>query len=142
MNNIITNKSIISEKFNDFFVNIGPNLASKIPEQSISPEDYLGQKIQNSIIMSPVDSKEFDDIISSLKKCAPGYDEIDKDTLLLSFPHVKTIVLHLVNISLSQGIFPDELKIANVIPLFKADDSMRFNNYRPVSFLSIFSKIF
>ena len=34
------------------------------------------------------------------------------------------------------------MKIANVIPLNKTDDPMRFNNYRPVSLLSIFSKIF
>ena len=44
--------------------------------------------------------------------------------------------------SLSQGIFPEQLKIANVIPLYKNDDSMLFNNYRPVSILCVFSKIF
>ena len=142
MNHIITDKSQISENFNDFLVNIGPNLASKIPVQNTSPEAYLGQKIQNSILLSPVELKEFDEIISSLKKCAPGYDEFNKDSLMLSFPYVKNLLIHLLNISLSQGIFPDELKIANVLPLFKADDSMKFNNYRPVSLLSIFSKIY
>ena len=41
-----------------------------------------------------------------------------------------------------QGVFPDELKIANITPIFKADDSSKFNNYRPVSVLPILSKIF
>ena len=39
-------------------------------------------------------------------------------------------------------IFPDELKIANVIPLYKVDDRMSFNNDRPVSLLCILSKVF
>ena len=47
-----------------------------------------------------------------------------------------------MNQSLIQGVFPNELKVANVIPLYKADDPLKFNNYRPVSLLSILSKIF
>ena len=39
-------------------------------------------------------------------------------------------------------MFPYELKIANVVPLFKNDDPMKFNNYRPVSLLCTLSKIF
>ena len=43
--------------------------------------------------------------------------------------------------AISQGIFPEQLKIANII-LYKSDDSMSFNNYRPVSVLCVLSKIF
>ena len=39
--NITTDKSIIAEKFNDFYINVGPNLASKIPNQTTNPEHYL-----------------------------------------------------------------------------------------------------
>ena len=67
LNTIITDKSLISEKFNDFFVNIGPNLASKIPTQTMNPSAYLGHQIQHSIDIYPVEQKEFDDIMSSLK---------------------------------------------------------------------------
>ncbi len=62
--------------------------------------------------------------------------------LFLSLPFICHNLVHLLNLSLSQGIFADELKVANIIPLFKSDDPMLFNNYRPVSLLSIFSKIF
>ena len=51
-------------------------------------------------------------------------------------------VTHVCNLSLSEGIFHDELKVANVIPLYKADDVFAFNNYRPVSLLCILSKVF
>ena len=44
--------------------------------------------------------------------------------------------------SLSEGVFPSELKLANVIPLYKSDDAFVFNNYRPVSLLCVISKVF
>ena len=49
---------------------------------------------------------------------------------------------HVCNMSLQEGIFPDELKIANVIPLYKCDDHKLFNNYRPVSVLPSVPKVF
>ena len=48
----------------------------------------------------------------------------------------------MVNLSFEQGVFPDELKIAVITPLYKAKDPMFFNNYRPISLLTVFSKIF
>ena len=48
----------------------------------------------------------------------------------------------LINISFHQGVFPDILKTAKVIPLFKKGDHFYCNNYRPISLLPVFSKIF
>ena len=139
---IITDKKLISEGFNDFFANIGPKLASNIPPQATSVEQFMGDRILQSILISEVTMEEFSEIICSLRKCAPGYDEIDKDILFMSLPTIGNVLLSLLNFSLSQGLFPNELKVANIIPLFKSEDPMMFNNYRPVSLLSIFSKIF
>ena len=47
---------------------------------------------------------------------------------------------HIINLSITHGIVPDEMKIARVIPLFKAEDRDVFTNYRPVSILPSFSK--
>ena len=47
---------------------------------------------------------------------------------------------HIFNLSFTSGIFPDDMKIARVIPLFKAGDRVIFSNYRPVSILPGFSK--
>ena len=52
------------------------------------------------------------------------------------------ILEHLINLSLTQGIFPNELKIARVVPIFKSDDPCLLTNYRPISILSVVSKIF
>ena len=47
---------------------------------------------------------------------------------------------YIMNLSISNGIVPDQMKIARVVPLFKADDQSLFTNYRPVSVLPSFSK--
>ena len=57
-------------------------------------------------------------------------------------PVICTPLTYICNLSLQEGVFPDELKIANVIPLFKNDDPELFNNYRPVSLLCTVSKLF
>ena len=48
----------------------------------------------------------------------------------------------IINQSLTTGIFPNKLKIAKVIPLFKKGDIYTFKNYRPISLLPSISKIF
>ena len=42
---------------------------------------------------------------------------------------------------MESGRVPDQLKIAKVLPIFKADDNRKFSNYCPISILPIFSKI-
>ena len=51
-------------------------------------------------------------------------------------------VTHLIHISFKSGVFPSELKLAKVVPIFKSRDSSSVNNYRPISVLSFFSKVF
>ena len=48
----------------------------------------------------------------------------------------------MINQSLCTGIFPDKLKLAKVIPIYKKGDNHVFDNYRPISLLSTVSKIF
>ena len=47
-----------------------------------------------------------------------------------------------INGALSQGILPDSLKLANITPVHKKDETTDKENYRPVSVLPLFSKIF
>ena len=136
------NKTLISNKFNDFFINIGPNLAKNIPDLGINPLKYMSAPASHTIFLSPVTNIEIIRIIQDLKIGAPGYDEINASVLKLVSCHVVVPLVYLCNLSIDQGIFPKELKLANVLPLYKTDDPFLFNNYRPVSVLSILSKVF
>ena len=49
---------------------------------------------------------------------------------------------YICNLSLNQGVFSSELNIANILPLYKADDQFLFNNYRSVFLLNVLSKVF
>ena len=139
---ITTDKQNICENFNNFFVNIGVKLAKSIPIQKTKPSNYLRDLITNSIVLEPVDPEEISKLLSGLKNGSPGYDGIPANILQLVNSHIKNPLAYLCNLSLSEGVFPDSFKLANIIPLYKADDPMCFNNYRPVSLLCVLSKIF
>ena len=48
---------------------------------------------------------------------------------------------HIFNLSLTNGVFPTQLKNCRVIPIFKAGDHAECDNYRPISLLSSISKV-
>ena len=48
---------------------------------------------------------------------------------------------HLFNLSFKTGYIPEELKQAKIVLIFKSGDQHYFNNYRPISLLSSFSKL-
>ena len=141
-NLITSDKNIICNKFNDFFVNIGPTLAKSIPKVDKSPLSYMGNRLNESIYLEPVTEKEIKTLISALKDTATGFDDMNSLSLKISSEIVVKPLTNICNLSLTQGIFPSQLKIANVIPLYKSDDPMLFNNYRPVSVLCVLSKVF
>ena len=60
----------------------------------------------------------------------------------MCFNYQSPIKLYLYNYSLNTGIFPDRLKTAVVKPLHKKGDKFNISNYRPISLLPTFSKIF
>ena len=137
-----SDKKVISENFNDFFVNVGYNLAKRIPNVNVSPRDFMGDRLIESIYLEPVTSVGIDQIIKDLKNGAPGCDDITAFVLKDTRQSINIPVCYLCNLSLSEGVFPNELKLANVSPLFKSGDPMLFNNYRPVSLLCVLSKVF
>ena len=132
---------MISNKFNDFFVNVGQNLAKSIPLSCKEPSDYISYKAINVFYFVPVTENEISKIIGCFKESAAGWDNIKANVI----KHIKNIVCiplkHICNLSLSWGVFPNELKIANVVPIHKANDYMVFSNYRPVCITCFFQAI-
>lgn len=96
-----------------------------------------------SIFMHPVNECEIDQHIRSIKnKKSSGYDNISNNLLKTIAPYIVRPLEHLINLALEQGVFPEELKIAKVTPVFKKGGFECVENYRPVSVLTSISKIF
>ena len=55
---------------------------------------------------------------------------------------VSPILSELINKAVTEGVFPQSLKVARVIPLYKGGDATNVKNYRPISILPLFSKLF
>ena len=75
------------------------------------------------------------------KKNSVGWDGLTQSLLKPIFFNVTEPLTHVMNLSSAQGIVPLEHKVAKVTPLFKNDNKMYVNNYRPVSVLPLLSKI-
>lgn len=138
---ITTDKKVIADQFNKFYVNIGPTLAKNIPSSNIDPTSYIKTHFSHTMYLNPTDVLEVGDIVKSLKDVSAGYDGITAKVVKVSFSSFIQPLTHILNLSLTQGKVPDELKIAKVLPLFKSGDVTLVNNYRPVSVLPLFSKI-
>ena len=140
--NVVTDGETIAENFNKFYINIGPSLAAKLPHSPKSPISFMPAANPSSMFVEPVSPEEITKIIKALKNSSAGWDSIHAKIVKITYNKYLTALNHVLNLSLQQGIFPNELKLARVIPLFKADDCMLINNYRPVSILPLFSKIY
>ena len=141
---ITSNFSKIATSFNDHFCSIGPNITFKLPLNDVnSVKDCLQNRVIPSIFLEKVTETEIMNYNSELKiNKAGGYDEISSDFVKLSSFFLTPVLVPLVNSALSLGIFPDDLKLAKVVPIFKKGDKLDMNNYRPILLLTCLSKIF
>lgn len=138
----ISNPIEIANNFCDYFSNVGPSLAKKIQASPVPTESFLSGEFPNSIFLEPVLENEIRLIAKAFPSGkAAGYDNISMSVIKLSIDLISRPLTHILNLSLSRGIVPDKMKIAKVIPLYKAEDKSIFSNYRPVSILPAFSKI-
>ena len=64
-----------------------------------------------------------------------GYDELPSSIMIQCVKTYVKQLTFLINMSLTQGNFPNELKITRVIPLYKREDTQLIENYRPISVL-------
>ena len=127
-----------------YFANIGENLSSKIPKSNKSINEYLAKIKRNkkSLFLRPTSEQEIDKIIEKLpNKNRSGYDNISNILLKkLKFPLLKPLNI-IFNKSISSGIFPEKMKLADVFPLHKGKEKFLPTNYRPISLLLTISKV-
>lgn len=93
---------------------------------------FLGEVSENQLISVVAKTKN---------KTSTDRDGIDMKIVKMTIDCIFKPLCYVYNLSFKTGVFPDRMKTAKVIPLFKARDKHSFNNYRPVSLLPQFSKV-
>ena len=131
----------ICEAFNVHFATIGEKIGKNIKLlESTSP---LLPNSPNSFFFSPATPEEIYSLIGNIKiKKAVRENDIDNKLLKLSNTVISPFLSSIFNSCIQQGEFPNSLKIAEVVPVFKKGDSNLLTNYRPISILSQINKIF
>ena len=132
----------IANGFNDFFVNIGPNLAEKISNPDVNFEDFMPNPTRENFVFANVTPEIIINTLSRLKsKSSSGEDNISTKLMKEIIHIIVQPLTHLFNLSFKTGYIPDNYKCAKIIPIYKSDKKDQFNNYRPISILSAFSKL-
>jgi len=137
-----TNCNKITNGFCNYFTNIGKVLADNIPNSTVNFDHYLTNSNLNSIYFSPTDPNEIVKILDAMKgKMSCGHDKLNSQFLKLVKHEISVPLAILINRSMNEGIVPDILKLAKVIPIYKSKDKQQFSNYRPISLLPSVSKV-
>ena len=124
---------IISDKFNQFFVNVGPTLASKIKIPELSVNRYVKHNNVSSKFISAVLEDELINVVKNLSnKTSTDHNHISMSLVKNVISDISKPLTYIANKSFSQGCFPEQMKIAKVLPLYKNGDRELFTNYRPV----------
>ena len=144
-NGEIIDETQIPDAFNKYFVELGEKLASKIPRSSISPDSFLTDVYYPDTGLFNFQEIPENHVLNLLcgldSKKATGIDGISSRILKLSANVIAPSLSLIFNQIISTGIFPNDWKIARITPIFKSDAKDKMTNYRPISVISIISKI-
>ena len=133
----------IADIFNEFYSRIALDLDNEIPNvNSTDPLSYFTQNSIPTLYLWPVSFNECNTVICQLKNVKQNKNSISVQLIKLISCYIAPVICDLINLSFSTGVFPDVLKCAVVTPVFKSGDPCSLQNYRPISNLPIFSKVF
>ena len=141
----VEDKARISDEFCKYFSTVGETCADNSPDAIKPYTHYMkGETNMNSMCVRPTDKLEIIKIFQKFKpKVSTGDDGISMQLLKhISNDECSEPLSLLINMSLENGVFPEAMKLEKVVPIYKAKNKQMFTNYRPISLLSIISKIF
>ena len=135
--NIIVNKASIAETFNNFFVNVGSNFASKIPKAKNPFGKYLNKRVLNSFFITALKDTEIEKPIKNLNRNKSlGPCNIPIKILKNHANDLKQALAFLTNLSFQQGVFPEALKVVMLALIFESKLSGLMSLSTPNSFVA------
>ena len=143
---------VISDEFNKYFTQVAEDILNS--HQSLQKvekyetphalHDFIARKLPNNVHYDFPGVTE-EEIYKALKSLdvtkAIGMDEMSAKYISLAAPVLARHLSRIINISYLNETFPDLWKHAKVFPIFKSGTKTELNNYRPISILTILSKI-
>ena len=132
------NPKKIADAFGKFYSQIGAELASKIKPSTIKIDDYISRipHTNNSLFLTLTSQQEIEETISKLQnKTSFRHDKVSNNLLKLLRRSISYPLKIIFNQSISQGVFPDLMKMAEVVPLYKGKERDITVNYRLISLL-------
>ena len=138
---ICTNKENMANAFNKYFANICTTIQAP-NDNVISHTSYLYTSVHSTFKFKTINNATTLQYLSNLTNSySCGHDNIN-NTLLKSISNeISSCNTLIINQSISTGSYPENLKLAKVIPIFRKSDKMEINNYRPISVLPVISKV-
>ena len=139
---IYTDPHAIAERMNEYFAGVGSELTSSVQSLGINPMTYLRGTYQGSFFYSYVDVVDVKNIVMSLRNKPCNILVVPVVVLKAIADIISPPLAYRINMSFLSGNFPTCLKIARITSIFKSEDPTEMSNYRPISILSNFSKIY
>jgi len=131
----------IAQRFNNFFINVGTQMANSIRNFELPVTNSLYNNYQ-SIFIPPITTNDLILLINKLKNnSAPGPDGISPNTLKKIHQFILGPLQHIFNLIIKTGIVPHQLKTSVVTPIYKNGDRKEMTNYRPISQINCFGKV-
>ena len=128
--------------FNEFFSNIGPDLASKIDTLNYNFQAYIKKPKSEFTAFESITTNKVYYLLRGLSRAkATGIDNISSKILKLAAPAISSSLTYIFNQAITLCTFPDECKMARVSPLHKNGQKNLPGNYRPISVLPAVSKV-
>ena len=138
----ITDPKAKANAFNNYFANIGGNLASSIPGASKTVNEFMAPPMCDSLFLCPVTEDEIQlEIAKPQTGKAVGPSSIPISILKILKSELAGPLQVIFNTSFLTGIVPDKFKLAKLIPVFKKGSQTNLSNYRPISLLIVFNKL-
>ena len=129
---LIQNPKLMADEFCKHFTNIADSILDSLNLTSYTSDfkHYLPKRVTDSIFMQPTDLAEVFAAIMSLKSNKScGVDYIPPKIFKSSANIISEPLSQLINKAFLLGIFPDNLKIAKVVPIYKSGDKRNPSNY-------------
>ena len=134
----------LTSEFCEFFSTVGERFANDIKSPHNKIDHYLNkmQKSASTLFLAPTSVEEIHYLIKSLpNKTSSGHDSISNNLLKKISPSILEPLAIIFNKSLETGVFPEEMKMVDVVPLYKSKSEYECTNYRPISLILTISKL-